>query len=73
MNTMKKVVKSMSLRKRYQSVLQRMQRRIDDASYEWHMTGSATARKEYYQLIFEVCEIKEAILKDEEDAGHTHH
>ena len=56
----------MSLRKRYQSVLQRMQRRIDDASYEWHTTGSATARKEYYQLIFEVCEIKEAILKEEE-------
>ena len=67
MNTMKKVGKYMSLRERYQSVLQRMQRRIDDASYEWHMTGSATARKEYYQLIFEVCEIKEAILKDEED------
>ena len=44
----------MSLRERYQSVLQRMQKRIDDASYEWHMTGSATARKEYYQLIFEV-------------------
>ena len=67
MNTMKKVGKYMSLRERYQSVLQRMQRRIDDASYEWHMTGSATARKEYYQLIFEVCEIKEAILKEEED------
>ena len=64
---MKKVGKYMSLRERYQSVLQRMQRRIDDASYEWHMTGSATARKEYYQLIFEVCEIKEAILKEEED------
>ena len=73
MNTMKKVVKSMSLRKRYQSVLQRMQRRIDDASYEWHMTGSATARKEYYQLIFEVCEIKEAILKDEEDDNQRTH
>ena len=70
---MKKVVKSMSLRKRYQSVLQRMQRRIDDASYEWHMTGSATARKEYYQLIFEVCEIKEAILKDEEDDNQRTH
>ena len=41
----------MSLRERYQSILQRMQKRIDDASYEWHMTGSATARKEYYQLI----------------------
>ena len=67
MNTMKKVVKSMSLRERYQSVLQRMQKRIDDASYEWHMTGSTTARKKYYQLIFEVCEIKEAILKEEED------
>ena len=44
-----------------------MQKRIDDASYEWHMTGCTTARKEYYQLIFEVCEIKEAILKDEEE------
>ena len=65
MNTMKKVVKSMSLRERYQSILQRMQKRIDDASYEWHMTGSATARKEYYQLIFEVCEIKQ-VIKDEE-------
>ena len=69
MNTMKNQVKSMSLRERYQSILQRMQKRIDDASYEWHMTGSTTARKEYYQLIFEVCEIKEAILKDEEDVN----
>ena len=66
MNTMKKVVKSMSLRERYQSILQRMQKRIDDASYEWHMTGSTTARKEYYDLIFEVCEIKQ-VIKDEED------
>ena len=66
MNTMKNQGKSMSLRVRYQSVLRRMQDRLDDASYRWHMTGCQSARKEYYDLAFEVCEIKEAILKDEE-------
>ena len=57
----------MSLRKRYQSILMKMQDRLDDASYRWHMTGCAAARKEYYDLAFEVCEIKEAIMKEEED------
>ena len=70
---MKNQVKSMSLRKRYQSILMKMQDRLDDASYRWHMTGCTAARKEYYDLAFEVCEIKEAIMKEEEDAGHTHH
>ena len=66
MNTMKNQVKSMSLRERYQSILTRMQDRIDDASYRWHWNGCQSARKEYYQLIFEVCEIKQ-VIKDEED------
>ena len=64
---MKNQVKSMSLRERYQTVLQRMQDRIDDASYRWHWNGCDDARKEYYQLIFEVCEIKQ-VIKDEEDS-----
>ena len=72
MNTMKKVGKSMSgvkqhsLRERYQSILARMQDRIDDASYRWHWEGCQSARKEYYDLIFEVCEIKQ-VIKDEEE------
>lgn len=56
------------LRQRYQKIIDKLIDRIDEASFEYVVTGCPEAHKEYNDLAFELCEIKDAIKKSEERA-----
>ena len=58
----------MTLRERYQPIIQQLSKRIDEASKQYILTGAESAKDEYNNLTFEMIEIKTAIKKAEENA-----
>ena len=55
----------MSLRKKYNHIIQQLQERIDVASRDWVEKGDDRALHEYNMLVQEMIEIKEAIITSE--------
>ena len=54
-----------TLRERYQPIIKSLQDRIDAVSYAYVTTGAESYKEEYNSLVFEMCEIKQAIKKEE--------
>lgn len=60
------------MRQRYQPIIAQLQERIDDASYKFVMTGAESYKYEYNSLVFEMMEIKQAIVDHESKERQSH-
>lgn len=54
-------------RRKYQPIIDKLGHRIDVACRDWVETGDPRALHEYDMLVQEMIEIKESIIKSEED------
>ena len=56
-----------SLRQRYAKVIKKLEDRIDTAAAAWIVTEDPNMLWEYKSLVFEMNEIKEAIVRSEKE------
>ena len=54
-----------NMRTIYIPIIKSLQDRIDAVSYAYVTTGAESYKEEYNSLVFEMCEIKQAIKKEE--------
>ena len=54
-----------NMRTIYIPIIKSLQDRIDAVSYAYVTTGAESYKEEYNALVFEMCEIKQAIKKEE--------
>ena len=54
-----------TLRQKYAPIITKLQDRIDEVAAEWIVTEKAELLWEYKALVFEMTEIKEAIIDSE--------